>query len=85
MANSADIVSIYPAGRGHYALGSPDGEVLVPGQRVEILLAGHQIAGMVQKSELGDYLQLADGTTCGLCSRMRVVACKQEQEMEVAR
>ncbi len=86
MANSGMVVPIYPAGRGHYALGSPDGKVLAPGQRVEIVLAGYQIAGVVQKSEQGDYLRAEDGTTCGLCACMRVVATiSQVQEVEVVR
>lgn len=68
---------IYPNGRGHYALGHPDGEVLYPGQNIEIVFAGFQIAGMVQKSDLGDYFLLHSGDRCGLCARMRVVLCAQ--------
>ncbi len=85
MANKLGVISIYPAGLGHYALGSPDGKVLHPGIPLTVLLAGHQVNGIIRSSELGDYLQLADGTTCGLCARMRVVATIQEQKMEVVR
>lgn len=76
MANKSGIISIYPAGRGHYALGSPDGTVLQPGQQVKIVLAGYQIAGIVRKGDPGDYLQMQDGTICGLCASMRVVTTK---------
>lgn len=76
MANSAGVVSIYPAGRGRFALGSPDGKILQPGQQVKIMLAGHLIVGTIQVSDLGDYLRAEDGTICGLCASMRVVAAK---------
>jgi hypothetical protein len=85
MANKLGVISIYPAGLGHYALGSPDGKVLHPGIPLTVLLAGHQVNGIIRSSELGDYLQLQDGDRCGLCACTRVVATIQEQEMEVAR
>lgn len=65
-SKSSTLVSIYPAGRGHFALGSPDGKVLHPGLPLTILVAGHQVNGTIQASELGD--------RCGLCACMRVVA-----------
>ncbi|MEO9027614.1 MAG: hypothetical protein ABI413_02260 [Ktedonobacteraceae bacterium] len=82
MGNSVGVIPIYPAGRGHYALGSPDGSVLQPGQRIEIVLAGHQIAGTVRKGEQSDYLLAEDGTICGLCACMCVVVASANQEVE---
>ena len=81
MENSVGIVPIYPTGRGHFALGSPDGKVLHPGLPLTIVIAGHQIDGTIQASDLGDYLRAKDGTTCGLCASMRVVATMQEAEV----
>jgi hypothetical protein len=78
MANKLGVISIYLAGRGHYALGSPDGKVLHPGIPLTVLLAGHQVNGIIRSSELGDYLQLQDGDRCGLCACMRVVATIQD-------
>lgn len=69
------VIPIYPTGWGRFALGSPSGKVLYPGQSVEILLAGYRIAGMIHASALGDYFQAADGMSCcGLCAGMCVVA-----------
>jgi hypothetical protein len=85
MANKSGVVSIYPTGRGRFALGSPDGKVLLPGSPLTVLLAGHQVNGTIQTSELGDYLRAEDGTICGLYASMRVVAAIQEQEAEVVR
>jgi transcriptional regulator with XRE-family HTH domain len=66
---------IYPTGWGRFALGSPSGEVLYPGQSVEILLAGYRIVGTIHASALGDYFQSMDGTSrCGLCAGMYVIA-----------
>jgi len=84
MANKPGIVPIYPTGRGRFALGSPDGPVLHPGRELTVLVAGHQVNGIIQASEQGDYLRAEDGTICGLCACMRVVATIQ-QEVEVAR
>ena len=85
MANNAGTAAIYPIGRGHYALGSPDGKKLFPGESITILLAGYQIKGMIHPSECGDYLRAEDGTICGLRACMRVVATvSQEHEAEVA-
>jgi transcriptional regulator with XRE-family HTH domain len=65
---------IYPTDWGHFALGSSTGEVLYPGQSVEILLAGYRIAGTIHASALGDYFQSIDGTSCcGLCAGMYVI------------
>jgi hypothetical protein len=82
MASSVGTVPIYPAGQGHFALGSPDGQMLHPGQQIEVVLADIQITGTVRKSDLGDYLQLANGERCGLCAcmRVRVVATMLEAE-----
>lgn len=86
MANKVGIVPIYPTGRGRYALGSPDGNVLFPGRELTVLVAGHQITGTVQASDLGDYLQLENGDRCGLCACMRAVATiSLERELEVVR
>lgn len=74
MATKSGIVSMYPTGRGHFALGSPDGDPLFPGDSLTILLAGHQMTGTIQRSDLGDYLQLSNGERCGLCACMRAVA-----------
>lgn len=71
------LTRIYPNGRGHYALGSPDGSVLLPGQPLTVLVAGHQIAGTVAHSDQGDYLRAEDETICGLCARMQVVPSAQ--------
>lgn len=67
------IEAIFPAGRGHFALGSPDGELLVPGDALTVVLAGHQITGTVQASDRGDFLQLPDGGCCGLCACMKTM------------
>lgn len=86
MANSAGkTVAIYPTGWGRFALNSPDGPVLHPGRPLTILVAGHEIEGTVQASDLGDYLQLPDGDRCGLCACMRAVATLIEPEVEVVR
>src|SRR5260370_41057892 len=74
-----DICRIYPNGRGHYAIGSPDGKVLRPGQALTIVVAGHEITGTIQASEQGDYLRTDDGTTCGLCAGMRVIPTIQDR------
>lgn len=67
-------IPIYPTSWGRFALGSPSGSVLYPGQSVEILLAGYRIAGMIHASLLGDYFLAADGMSyCGLCAGMRVI------------
>lgn len=85
MKNKPSVVAIYPAGRGHYALGSPDGEVLLPGRPLTVLVAGHEISGIIQAHSLGDYLRADDGTTCGLCAYMRVVFSPSESKAEVVR
>lgn len=77
MANSAGIVSIYPNGRGRYALGSPDGATLLPGQPLTVLLSGHEITGTLEHGDQGDYLRTPDGTICGLCANMRVMSSSQ--------
>lgn len=82
MANKPGIIPIYPTGRGRFALGSPDGKVLHPGSPLTILVAGHQVNGIIQASDLGDYLRTEDGTSCGLCACMHVVAIGN-QEVEV--
>lgn len=86
MVTKAGIIPIYPTGRGRYVLGSPDGEVLLPGFPLTVLVAGHKVEGTVRASEQGDYLQLTDGSCCGLCACMRVVnVVSQEQKREVVR
>lgn len=76
MANKPEKVAvvIYPTGRGHFALGSPDGTVLWPGHPLTVLFTEHAIAGTIRTSELGDYLQAPNGDRCGLCAGMRVIA-----------
>lgn len=81
MATKLGIVPIYPTGRGHFALGSPDGNPLFPGDSLTVLLAGHRITGVIQSSSQGDYLQLPDGSCCGLCACMRVVALSSETSL----
>ena len=69
------VTPIYPTDWGRFALGSPSGKVLYPGQWVEIWLAGYRIAGMIYAGAPGDYFQSADGMSCcGLCAGMRVIA-----------
>ena len=69
------VIPMYPTGWGRFALGSPSGEVLCPGQSVEILLAGYRIPGMIHAGAVGDYFQSTDGMSCcGLCAGMCVVA-----------
>jgi hypothetical protein len=73
------IVPIFPAGRGHFALGSPDGDLLIPGDSLTIILAGHQITGTIRASDRGDFLQLPnEGGRCGLCACMHAVARTSE-------
>src|SRR5260370_33604092 len=72
-------IPAYPNGQGRYALGCPDGEVLRPGQGIEIVLAGFQIASTVQKSDRGDYRLLHNGDRCGLCAGMRVIPLTQDR------
>jgi hypothetical protein len=72
------IVPIFPAGRGHFALGSPDGDLLFPGDSLTIVLAGYRITGTIQSSERGDYLQLPDGGRCGLCACMKTLVAASE-------
>jgi hypothetical protein len=78
MVTKLGIVPIYPTGRGHFALGSPDGDPLFPGDSLTILLADYQITGTIQVSDQGDYLQLPDGGRCGLCACMKIVALPSE-------
>ena len=83
---SRSFVKIYPTGQGHFALGSPDGPAVFPGDSLTVLLAGRRVTGTIRPGSQGDYLQLADGSCCGLCACMRVVATvSQGQKMEVAR
>jgi transcriptional regulator with XRE-family HTH domain len=73
--NDPVVLPIYPTDWGRFALGSPSGKVLYPGQWVEIFLAGYRIAGTIYAGALGDYFQSADGTSCcGLCAGMCVIA-----------
>jgi hypothetical protein len=72
-APSGTSTPIYPTGYGPFALGSPDGPVLEKGACVEVMLAGTHIPGTILTRSLGDYLQCADGTVCGLTAGMRVV------------
>src|SRR4051794_9696662 len=78
MATKLGIGTIYPTGQGHFALHSPDGLPLFPGDSLTILLAGHQMTGTIQASDQGDYLQLPDGDRCGLCACMKIVALPSE-------
>lgn len=66
-------VPVYPTGRGCYAFDQPDGVVLFPGTDVEVVFAGVKLTGTVQRGDLGDYLLLSTGETCGLCPGMRVI------------
>ncbi|HEX7737215.1 MAG TPA: hypothetical protein VF458_20385 [Ktedonobacteraceae bacterium] len=79
-------VKIFPTGQqGHYALGSPDGCPLHPGDPLTVLVAGRRLTGIIQSGSQGDYIQLSDGSRCGLCPCMRVVnAVIQKQKVEVA-
>lgn len=86
-------VPIYPADqRGRYALGQPDGIVLLPGMNVEVFFAGIRLMGIVQRSERGDYLQFPNGGRCGLCPGMRILPGtpggtlreKKKQQFQVA-
>jgi hypothetical protein len=70
--DQASSIPIYPTGYGLFALGSPDGSVLEKGACVEVMLAGTHIKGTILTRSLGDYLQCADGTVCGLTAGMRV-------------
>jgi len=81
MATNGGTTAIYPTGWGRFALNSPDGDVLYPGFPLTVVIAGHQIDGTIQTSDLGDYLQLPDGGRCGLCACMQVVAFPQGQEV----
>jgi hypothetical protein len=68
------MIPMYPTGWGRFALGSPSGPVLYPGQRVEIELSSYRIAGMIHVGTLGDYFQAEDGMSCcGLCAGMLVI------------
>lgn len=67
------IVPIYLTGRGHYALGSPDGAELNAGASIKVLLAGRRLPGQVHWSPNGDYIQFDDETFCGLYPAMCVV------------
>jgi hypothetical protein len=67
------IAPVYPTGSGHYALHSPDGAELRPGQLLKILLAGRRLPGEIRWSSSGDYVQFADQSVCGLHPAMRVV------------
>jgi hypothetical protein len=67
------IIPIYPTGRGHYALGSPDGAELRAGLPINVLLAGQQLSGQVKWSGAGDYIQFSDQSFCGLYPAMQVV------------
>ncbi len=78
MASSTETTMVYPTGWGRYALNSPDGPVLHPGRSLTIMIAGHQITGILRAGSLGDYLQLENGDRCGLCACMRVVAIMPE-------
>lgn len=69
---------MYPAGRGHFALGSPDGYPLFPGEPLTILLAGYQMTGTIRESDFGDYLQLENGDRCGLCAGMHAITISSE-------
>ena len=81
-----NFVKIYPTGRGHFALGSPDGTAVFPGDALTVLLAGRRVTGTIRPGSQGDYLQLADGSCCSLCACMRVVpTVSQGQKMEVVR
>lgn len=77
-----NIAPVYPNEQGHYALHSPDGVELRPGQLLKILLAGRKLPGEIRWSSSGDYIQFADQSVCGLHPAMRVVvppelACRQ--------
>lgn len=86
MVTPRSFVKMFPTGQGHFALHSPDGSPLFPGDSLTVLLVGHQVTGVIQASSQGDYLQLADGSCCGLCAYMRVVnVVSQRQTVEVVR
>lgn len=64
---------IYPTDWGRFALGSPSGTVLYPGQMAAIELSGHRIAGIIRAGS-PDYFQAENGMgCCGLCAGMRVI------------
>ena len=80
------VIPMYPTGWGRFALGSPSGSVLYPGQSIEILLSGHRIAGVIHAGGLGDYFQASDGMSCcGLYPGMCVVACAASGELTPSR
>jgi hypothetical protein len=81
-ASLSDWIAIYPSGRGRYALGNPDGRELLPGQRVELVLAGITLSGVVRHGEMGDYLLLDTGEKCGLCPEMRVIPRDRQVQTE---
>lgn len=67
--------TIYPSGStGAFACGSPDGSILQNDQALEVLLAGHWIAGFIECPHHGAprFIAQDDQSTCGLCPGMRV-------------
>lgn len=78
-------ISIYPNGRGHYALQHPDGTVLTAGTSVTFQLSGQTITGQILWSARGDYVQCADQSTCGLCPGMQVTLPPMDEERETPR
>lgn len=74
--------TMYPDGNGHYALGSPDGQVLCPDEAIAIYVGGQWIEGNVIWESNGDYFLAADRSICGLYAQMRVCLIATSERSE---
>jgi hypothetical protein len=76
------IWTIYPAGSGAYACGSPDGPILVDGQPILTLLGGIWVAGRIEQQPYAParFVADSDASVCGMCAGMQICLLPNDEK-----